>query len=98
MTLLLGALTLGLILSLLAMGVYVSFRIFSIPDITTDGSITLGAAVAAVLLVGGTSPIFATAAGALAGAVERRAQKDADIGWHAPHHHHHARGRPILYG
>jgi putative ABC transport system permease protein len=68
MTLLLGALTLGLILSLLAMGVYVSFRIFSIPDITTDGSITLGAAVAAVLLVGGTSPIFATAAGALAGA------------------------------
>lgn len=68
MTLLLGALTIGLILSLLAMGVFISFRIFEIPDITTDGSITLGAAVAAVLLVNGTNPFLATAAGALGGA------------------------------
>ncbi len=68
MTLLLGALTMGLILSLLAMGVFVSFRIFEIPDITTDGSITLGAAIAAVLLVKGVNPILATAAGTLGGA------------------------------
>ena len=45
MTLLIGALTIGLILSLLAFGVYVSFRIFNIPDITAEGSVTLGAAV-----------------------------------------------------
>ena len=51
MTLLIGALTIGLILSLLALGVFISFRIFEFPDITADGSITLGAAVAAVLLV-----------------------------------------------
>lgn len=69
MTLLLGALTIGLILSLLAMGVFISFRIFEIPDITTDGSITLGAALAATLLVKGTDPFLATAAGMLAGGV-----------------------------
>lgn len=69
MTLLIGALTIGLILSLLAMGVFVSFRIFSMPDITTDGSITFGAAIAAVMLVHGVNPLLATAAGALGGAV-----------------------------
>jgi len=67
MTLLLGALTIGLLLSLLAMGVLVSFRIFAISDITTDGSITLGASVSAVLLVHGVNPILATAAAAIAG-------------------------------
>lgn len=69
MTLLLGSLTIGLILALLAIGVYVSFRIFDIPDITTDGSITLGAATAAILIVNGTNPFLATGAGALAGAI-----------------------------
>lgn len=67
MTLLLGALTIGLILSLLAMGVMVSFRIFSVPDITTDGSITLGAAVAATLIVAGVPPSLATLAALVAG-------------------------------
>ena len=48
MTLLLSAWTVGLLLALLALGVYVSFRFFSFPDITADGSFTLGASVAAV--------------------------------------------------
>jgi putative ABC transport system permease protein len=69
MTLLIGALIVGLILALLALGVLVSFRIFSMPDITTDGSITLGASIAAVLLVQGTNPVLATAAAALGGAL-----------------------------
>lgn len=69
MTLLLGALTIGLILSLLAMGVLVSFRIFSMPDITTDGSITFGAAIAATLLVHQVNPVLATLAGAAGGAL-----------------------------
>jgi putative ABC transport system permease protein len=72
MLLLIGAFTIGLILSLLAFGVFVSFRIFSFPDITTEGSLTLGGAVTAVLIVAGFSPLTATAlsfvAGALAGA------------------------------
>jgi putative ABC transport system permease protein len=69
MTLLLGALTIGLILSLLAMGVFISFRIFEIPDITTDGSITLGASICAVLLIHNVNPFLATAAGAVGGAL-----------------------------
>ena len=69
MTLLIGALTVGLILSLLALGVFISFRIFEFSDITADGSITLGAAVAAVLLVHGVHPVIATAAAFLAGTV-----------------------------
>jgi putative ABC transport system permease protein len=71
LNLLLGAFTIGLILSLLALGVFVSFRVFRFPDITADGSITLGAAVAAVLLMKGMNPVLATliaaAAGGLAG-------------------------------
>ena len=62
MTLLIGALSLGFILSLLALGVFISFRIFDFPDITADGSITLGAALAALLLVKGINPVFASAA------------------------------------
>jgi len=73
MSLLIGALTLGLILSLIALGVFISFRIFAFPDITADGSSTLGAALAAALLVKGANPGLATAAGFaggfLAGAV-----------------------------
>jgi putative ABC transport system permease protein len=69
MTLLIGSWTVGLILALLALGVFVSFRIFAFPDITADGSLTLGAAVAAALIVRGYSPWAATAAAMLAGAV-----------------------------
>lgn len=73
MTLLLGALTIGLILSLLAMGIYVSFRVFDMADITVDGSITLGAALCAVLLIHRVNPVLAMfasfGAGAAAGTV-----------------------------
>jgi putative ABC transport system permease protein len=73
MTLLIGAWTIGLILSLLALGVFISFRIFDFPDITTEGSITTGAAIAATLLVHHVDPVLATFAGfcggLLAGAV-----------------------------
>lgn len=47
----LSALVLSLCLGAMSMGVFISMRIFNIPDITTDGSYTLGAAVTAVLLV-----------------------------------------------
>ncbi len=67
MTLLIGATTIGLILALLALGVYLSFRIFNFPDITADGSITLGAAVTATLLVHRVAPVVATLAGFVAG-------------------------------
>ena len=69
MTLLIGAWTVGLILSLLALGVFISFRVFKFPDITTEGSITMGAATAAVLLVDGVPAPVATLAGFVAGAI-----------------------------
>src|SRR5437868_3061409 len=68
MLLLIGAFTIGLILSLLAFGVFISFRIFAFPDITADGSITLGGAVASVLIAAHVHPLVATAAAFVAGA------------------------------
>ncbi len=69
MALVIGAFTIGLILSLLSMGVWVGFRVLRFCDITVDGSLALGASVAAVLLVRGWSPWSATLAAALAGGV-----------------------------
>lgn len=57
----------GFILALLALGVLISFRIFSFPDVTAEGSITLGAAVSATLLVKGMDPLSATLIAVLAG-------------------------------
>ena len=64
---LLATWTFGLALALVALGVFVSYRLFSFPDITTDGSFTLGAVVAAGMLVAGHDPLVATAAGMAAG-------------------------------
>jgi putative tryptophan/tyrosine transport system permease protein len=68
-SLLISSFTIGLILALLALGVLISFRILHRPDITAEGSITLGAAVSAMLLMDGWSPAAATGAGILAGMV-----------------------------
>lgn len=46
----LSALILGLCYSALALGIFISMKIFNIPDITTDGSYTLGAVVTAIML------------------------------------------------
>ena len=69
MTLVIGAFTMGLILSLLALGVLISFKILRFCDITADGSITLGASTTAVLLVAGVSPWLATLGGMGAGMI-----------------------------
>ena len=44
-----GAVELGIIYAVLALGVFVSFRVLNVPDLTADGSFVLGAAVSAVL-------------------------------------------------
>jgi len=70
---LLGAVEIGLIFSLVALGVFISFRLLRFPDLTVDGSFPLGGAVCAVLIASGTNPYVATlaamAAGALAGLI-----------------------------
>ncbi|HEX5001785.1 MAG TPA: ABC transporter substrate binding protein [Bacteroidia bacterium] len=53
----LTALLLGLAFVPMALGIYITLRIFNIPDITTDGSYTLGAAVTAILLLSGWNTI-----------------------------------------
>jgi putative tryptophan/tyrosine transport system permease protein len=60
MTLLIGSITIGLILALLALGSFISFRVFDFPDITAEGSFTFGAAITASLIVAGTNPVIAT--------------------------------------
>ncbi len=67
MTLLLSAWTIGLILSVLALGVYISYRVFKFADITADGSITFGAAVAASMLTRGVHPLASSGAAFVAG-------------------------------
>ncbi len=67
MSLLIAAWTVGLILSLVALGVFISFRVFHFPDITVDGSITLGGAVAAVLILRGVGAGWAVALAFIAG-------------------------------
>lgn len=69
MSIVIGAFTMGLILSLLSLGMLISFRIVKFTDITVDGSITLGASVTAVLIVQGWSPWLATLVALLAGTV-----------------------------
>jgi putative ABC transport system permease protein len=67
MNLLIGALSVGLLLSLLTLGVFLTYRVLDRLDLTTDGSFGLGAAVAAALLAKGVHPVPATIAAAIAG-------------------------------
>ncbi|HXF03320.1 MAG TPA: ABC transporter permease [Arthrobacter sp.] len=67
------AVELGLIYAIMALGVYLTFRILNFPDLTVDGSFTTGAGVAAISIINGVPPVLATIlafiAGMAAGAV-----------------------------
>ena len=62
-----GAVELGLIYGVMAIGVYLTFRVLNFPDLTVDGSFTTGAATAAVAIIHGWNPFLATAAGFVTG-------------------------------
>jgi len=64
-----GAVEMGLIYSLVALGVFLSFRVLQFPDLTVDGSFPLGAAVTVSLISVGMNPIFATLVAFMAGAL-----------------------------
>lgn len=63
----------GLIYGIMAIGVYLTFRILDFADLTVDGSLTLGAAVSSRLIISGYNPfltlIFATLAGGISGSI-----------------------------
>lgn len=72
-TALLGAIELGMIYAVLALGVFISFRTLNMPDLTVDGSIVTGMAAAAIICTKTGHPVLALAGafigGALAGLV-----------------------------
>jgi putative ABC transport system permease protein len=67
--LLLPTISQGLLWSLMALGVYLTFRVLDIADLTVEGTFPLGAAVAATMLVKGYSPLTTLLVAALAGAI-----------------------------
>ncbi|GKU76713.1 ABC transporter permease [Paenibacillus sp. L3-i20] len=71
MTSMIGAVESGLLYALMALGVYITFRILDFPDLTVDGSFTTGAAIGTVMTINGSPPwlaiIYAFIGGALAG-------------------------------
>jgi putative ABC transport system permease protein len=84
MALLFGSLQLGLMYGLLAMGIYISFRILNIPDLTAEGSFTLGVAASAMATLSGSPWLglaFAFLCGMAAGAVTGLLQ--TKVGIHA---------------
>lgn len=66
---LLGAISQGLMWSVLAMGVYITYRILDYADLTTEGSFPLGAGVAAMLILSGYNPFLATFVAMLSGSI-----------------------------
>lgn len=59
----------GLLFGILALGVYISFRVLSFPDLSVDGSYPLGAAVAGVMIFRGVNPFLTLPVAVLAGAL-----------------------------
>lgn len=62
-----GAVESGVIYAIMALGVYLTFRVLDFPDLTVDGSFVTGASVAALSIVNGVPPILATLLALLAG-------------------------------
>ncbi len=64
----LGAIETGLLFGIVALGVFISFRVLDFPDLTVDGSLPLGAATSATLIVSGVDPYLSCLAAIIAGA------------------------------
>ncbi|WP_424769152.1 ABC transporter permease [Paenibacillus sp. sgz302251] len=64
-----GAVESGLLYALMALGVYITFRILDFPDLTVDGSFTTGAAIGTVMTLNGIAPWIAIVCAFLGGAL-----------------------------
>ena len=71
MDLIIPTISQGLLWALLAIGVYLTFRVLDIADLTVEGSFPLGAATAASLLSAGITPLLAIFAAFVAGMISR---------------------------
>lgn len=65
----LGAVSQGVLWGIMVLGVYITYKLLDIADLTVDGSFALGGSVCAVLVVGGVDPVLAIIAAMLAGMV-----------------------------
>ncbi|VWL99150.1 Branched-chain amino acid transport system / permease component [Collinsella sp. AK_207A] len=68
LTAMLGAVSQGILWGIMVLGVFITYKLLDIPDLTVDGSFATGGAVAAVLVVAGVDPVIAILAAMLAGA------------------------------
>ena len=50
----------GLVWAIMALGIFISFRVLDFADLTSEGTLTLGAAIAAILIIKGVNPLLAT--------------------------------------
>ena len=73
MDVVINALEQGLLFALVAMGVYITYKILDFPDLSVDGTFPLGASISAALLINGVNPwisiLIATIGGAIAGSI-----------------------------
>lgn len=69
MALILSVLEQGMIYAIMALGVYITYKILDFPDLTVDGSFPMGAAVACIMISKGVNPYLTLPAAFLAGAV-----------------------------
>ena len=67
MQIFLGAVSLGLLWAVMTIGVYITYRVLDIADLTVEGSLPLGAAVACSLITQGVNPYLASLCALLAG-------------------------------
>ena len=67
MSLILGVLEQGLIYAILALGVYITYKILDFPDLSVDSTFPLGAAVTAVMISAGVHPLLTLPVSLLAG-------------------------------
>ncbi|MFW6104670.1 MAG: ABC transporter permease [Candidatus Bipolaricaulota bacterium] len=67
MSLLINALEQGLVYGIMALGVLITFRVLDFPDLTVDGSFTMGAGITAALVIGGYNPVLALLLGIVGG-------------------------------
>ena len=65
----LGAVSQGILWGIMALGVYITFKILDFADMTVDGSFALGGCVCALLIVKGINPLFAVVVAAAAGSI-----------------------------
>ena len=57
-TIIFGILEEGLVYAIMALGVYITYKILDFPDLTVDGSFPLGAALTATMITRGVHPIL----------------------------------------